>query len=409
MGAGIPPTYARAAKEDARLLVAVVRETCPGERRVALVPASLAALRKVGADAVIEAGAGVPAGYPDEAYRSSGWTVTASRAEALAQADVVAQVRSIGANTEGWRKDAASIRSGSAVVGLMDPLGEAAAIADAAQFGWNAFALELLPRITRAQSMDVLSSQANLAGYKAALIAASASPKLFPMMMTAAGTITPARVFVLGAGVAGLQAIATARRLGAVVTAYDVRPAVREQVESLGARFAEIAIDAADAQDAGGYAKALGPEFYAKQAEMMTGILAETDAVIATAAVPGQKAPILITTQMVEGMRPGSVIVDLAAERGGNCEATQPGRTAEHAGVQVIGPLNVASELPYHASQLFGRNVATFLAHIVRDGTVLTDRSDEIIAGTLVLSDGAVVHDRLRETLGIASAPSVST
>jgi len=383
------------------VVIGVLREMCPGERRVALVPSSVAPLRKAGHDVIVESGAGLSSGYSDEAYSDAGCAVAATRAEVLARSDVLVQVRAIGANPAHWQEDAPHIRAGTVVVGLMDPLGSADALAAAAPHGWTAFALEMLPRITRAQSMDVLSSQANLAGYKAALLAANASPKLFPMMMTAAGTITPSRVFVLGAGVAGLQAIATARRLGAVVTAYDVRPAVREQVESLGARFAELELDAADAQDAGGYAKALGPEFYAKQAELMTGILAETDAAIATAAVPGQKAPILITRAMVEQMRPGAVIVDLAAERGGNCEVTEPGRTVEHRGVLVMGPLNVASELPYHASQLYGRNVATFLGHIVRDGAVSTDCADEIIAGTLVMHGGEVVHPRLREKLGL--------
>lgn len=384
------------------MVVAVVKETFEGERRVAVVPASVGPLRKAGLEVVVEAGAGLAAGYPDAVYAEAGCRIAATRNEAFRQADILAQVRALGANPGSWADDAPSIRAGAAVIGLMDPLGSPESIADAARYGWTAFALELLPRITRAQSMDVLSSQANLAGYKAALMAANASPKLFPMMMTAAGTITPARVFVLGAGVAGLQAIATARRLGAVVTAYDVRPAVREQVESLGARFAEIELDASDAQDSGGYAKALGPEFYAKQAEMMTGWLAESDAAICTAAVPGQRAPILITKQMVEQMRPGSVIVDLAAERGGNCEVTEPGAVVEHHGVRVIGPLNVPSELPYHASQLYSRNMATFLAHIVRSGAVCADRSDEIIAGTLVLHEGQVVHARLREMLGMA-------
>jgi NAD(P) transhydrogenase subunit alpha len=354
-------------------------------------------------DVVVEAGAGIGAGYPDDAYASAGCTILSARTDVIAKANVLAQVRSLGSNPERWREDASVIPAGTTLVGLMDPLGAPQAIAEAADRGWTAYALELLPRITRAQSMDVLSSQANLAGYKAALMAANASPKLFPMMMTAAGTVTPSRVFVLGAGVAGLQAIATARRLGAVVTAYDVRPAVREQVESLGARFAEIALDASDAQDAGGYAKALGPEFYARQAEMMTGILAESDAAIATAAVPGQRAPILITKAMVEQMRPGSVIVDLAAERGGNCELTQPGSVVEHNGVKIIGPLNVPSELPYHASQLYGRNMATFLVHIIRDGAVCTDVSDEIIAGTLVMHSGQIVHSRIREALGLGN------
>jgi NAD(P) transhydrogenase subunit alpha len=376
-----------------------VTEVCAGERRVALTPASITALRKAGLEGLVQAGSGVSAGYTDAAYSEAGWTVESDRRAVLGRADILAQVRALGANGDGWRSDIHAAKPGCVLVGLMDPLTCAGAIAEAAPRGCAGFALEMLPRITRAQSMDVLSSQANLAGYKAALMAADASPKLFPMMMTAAGTVTPARVFVLGAGVAGLQAIATARRLGAIVTAYDVRPAVKEQVESLGARFAEIEMDTGDAQDAGGYAKELGPEFYAKQAEMMAGILAETDAVIATAAVPGRRAPILVTRAMVEQMRPGAVIVDLAAERGGNCELTEPGRSVEHNGVTVMGPLNVASQLPFHASQLYARNVATFLAHVVREGNVTTDTSDEIVAGTLVMAGGQVVHPRVLEAI----------
>jgi NAD(P) transhydrogenase subunit alpha len=285
---------------------------------------------------------------------------------------------------------------------MADPIGAPEPARFAADKGLTLFALELLPRITRAQSMDVLSSQANLAGYKAALLAADALPKLFPMMMTAAGTITPSRVFVVGAGVAGLQAIATARRLGAVVSAYDVRPAVKEQVESLGARFAEIGLDSQDAQDSGGYAKEMGKDFYRRQAEMMSGVLAESDAVITTAAVPGRKAPILVTQAMVEGMRPGSLIVDLAAERGGNCELTRPGGVVEHGGVKILGPLNLPSQVPYHASQLYGRNIATFLLHVARSGSVSIDASDEITAGTLVATGGRITHEAVREALGLA-------
>jgi NAD(P) transhydrogenase subunit alpha len=247
--------------------------------------------------------------------------------------------------------------------------------------------------------MDALSSMATLAGYKAVLLAADALPRMFPMLMTAAGTITPARVFVLGAGVAGLQAIATARRLGAVVSAYDVRPAVKEQVESLGAKFVEVPLEAAASEDKGGYAKALGEEFYRRQREVLAEVVRQHEVVIATAAVPGRKAPVLITREMLHDMAPGSVVVDLAAERGGNCEATRPGETVAENGVRVLGPLNVPSTVPYHASQMYARNCATFLRHLIKDGALNVDREDEITRETLVTWDGEVVHARVRELL----------
>jgi NAD(P) transhydrogenase subunit alpha len=278
----------------------------------------------------------------------------------------------------------------------MDPLTDANPVLGAATAGVISFALDLVPRITRAQAMDVLSSQANLAGYKAVIMAANSIPKIFPMLMTAAGTITPARVFVVGAGVAGLQAIATARRLGAVVSAYDVRPVAKEQVESLGARFVQLPVPTETAQDAGGYAKALGAEFYAKQAELMTSVVAESDVVITTAAIPGQKAPILITAAMVEQMQPGSVLVDLAAERGGNCELTRPGETTIVHGVSILGPLNIPATVAHHASQLFSKNIATFLLNMIKDAAINIDISDEIVVGTLLTNDGKVVHPRLQ-------------
>lgn len=383
------------------MIVGVVNEAHAGERRVALVPSSVAQLRKAGMEVLIEAGAGVQAGYPDSLYSEAGSALCAAREDVLARAEVLLRVRACGAAPELWQSDQPKLSPGKCVIAMMDPLGAPEAIKLAATGGYTLFALEMLPRITRAQSMDVLSSQANLAGYKAVILAADALPKLFPMMMTAAGTITPSRVFVVGAGVAGLQAIATAKRLGAVVSAYDVRPAVKEQVESLGARFAELPIEAGDAQDAGGYAKAMGEEFYRRQAEMMAGVLAESDAVITTAAVPGKKAPVLISRSMVEGMRPGSIVVDLAAERGGNCELTRPGETVEHNGVLIAGPLNLPSTVPYHASQLYGKNIATFLLHVAASGSVSTDTADEIIAGTLVGANGRVTHPAVREALGL--------
>ena len=386
-----------------KMRIGVTQETFPSETRVALVPAAIAALKRAKAEVLVQAGAGKAAGFSDMEYAEAGATVVPTREEVVASADVVLQVRALGANPDGWRADLSLAREGQVWIGMMDPLWAPEPVAEAAQKGIIAFALEMVPRITRAQPMDVLSSQSNLAGYKAVLLAAVALPKIFPMMMTAAGTITPARVFVVGAGVAGLQAIATARRLGAVVSAYDVRPAVREQVESLGARFVELPLEVKDAQDAGGYAKALGEDFYRRQAEMMKGVLPDNDVVITTAAVPGQRAPILITREMVEGMRLGSVIIDLAAERGGNCELTQPGQTVVHEGVHVIGPLNLPATIPYHASQLYAKNISSFTLNLVKEGELNIDTEDQIISETLLTRDGQVVHPRIREKLSLNS------
>jgi len=308
-------------------------------------------------------------------------------------------VRAAGANPEAGTDDLARLRSGQVVIGSTDPLGQPEAARQWAGTGATLFSLELLPRITRAQSMDVLSSMATVAGYRAVLLAATTLPKMFPMLMTAAGTVAPAKVFIVGAGVAGLQAISTARRLGGVVSAYDVRPAVKEQVQSLGAKFLELELEAAEAEDKGGYAKELGEEFYRKQREMMGRVLAETDVVVTTAAIPGKKAPILVTAKMVAGMPPGSVIVDLAAERGGNCELTRPGQTVVEHGVTILGPVNLPSDVPYHASQMYAKNISTFLLHLVDEGQVKLDTEDEIVAGTLVARDGEVVHPRVAQLL----------
>ncbi len=388
------------------MLVGVPRESFPGERRVALAPMTLAHLKKAKLEVMIESGAGASAGFLDAAYADHGASIAASRREVFSAADVILQVRALGANPEGWQADLELMRSGQALIAVMDPLSAPEPAQAAAARGIEAFALDLVPRITRAQAMDVLSSQANLAGYKAALLGADALPKIFPMLMTAAGTITAAKVLVVGAGVAGLQAIATARRLGAVVSAYDVRPAAREQVESLGARFVELPLEAAGAQDAGGYAKALGEEFYQRQAALMTEVVSQSDVVITTAAIPGQKAPVLITREMVEKMQPGSVIVDIAAERGGNCELTRPGETCQHQGVTIIGPLNIPSMLAYHASQLFAKNVSTFLINMVKDGALQADTQDEIVRETLLTSGGEVVLARVRERLGLEPLPA---
>jgi NAD(P) transhydrogenase subunit alpha len=381
--------------------IGVPKETFPGERRVALVPMAFALLKKAKLEIVVEAGAGMAAGFPDAAYERAGATIAPSRADLMASADVVLQVRGLGANPGGWQADIESMRPGQTLIATMDALSSPEPVAAAAERKLTAFALDLVPRITRAQAMDVLSSQANLAGYKAVLLAANELPKLFPMLMTAAGTITPARVFVVGAGVAGLQAIATARRLGGVVSAYDVRPAAKEQIESLGARAVQLPLSAEEAQDSGGYAKAMGAEFYARQAELMSRVVAESDVVITTAAVPGQKAPTLVTTAMVEQMQPGAVIVDLAAERGGNCELTRPGETVLLGGVTVIGPLNLPSTVPFHASQLFAKNISSFLLNLVKEGDLHINTEDEIVCETLLTLDGKVVQSRLRERLGL--------
>ena len=373
------------------MIVAVPRESAPGEKRVALIPAMVPLLIKAGLEVLVQSGAGQAAGFSDEQYLQKGAKVAPSREDAFA-ADLLLQVRTAGANPRAGAEDLKRVRPGQMVVGMCDPLGEPQTAQQWAASGATLFALELLPRITRAQGMDVLSSMATVAGYRAVLLAATTLPKMFPMLMTAAGTITPAKVFIVGAGVAGLQAIATARRLGAVVSAYDVRPAVKEQVQSLGARFVEMELEAGDAEDKGGYARQMDEEFYRRQREMMARVLAETDVVITTAAVPGKKAQVLITAEMVAGMAPGSVIVDLAAERGGNCELTTPGETAVEHGVTILGPLGLASEVPHHASQMYSKNITTFLLHLVKDGQVKLDTEDEIVAGTLVARDGKVVH-----------------
>ena len=385
------------------MIVGVPKETFPGERRVALAPGALPALAKASLDVLVEASAGTAAGFPDAAYADKGARIADSHAQLFAEADVVLQVRSPGAAGEAGRADTELLRTGQTVIGFSEPLGEPAAAHAVAERGVSAFSMELIPRITRAQSMDALSSMATIAGYKAVLLAAHALPRMFPMMMTAAGTITPARVFVVGAGVAGLQAIASARRLGARVEAYDVRPVVKEQVESLGASFVELPLETSGSEDAGGYAKAQDESFYRRQRETMTRVVANSDVVITTALVPGKTAPILVTAEMVAGMAPGSVVVDLAAERGGNCELTKGDEAVASAnGVTILGPTNLASTVPYHASQMYAKNISTLLLHLVKDGALALDLDDEITAGTLVSHEGRVVHPRVRELLDAA-------
>ncbi|MEN6450816.1 MAG: Re/Si-specific NAD(P)(+) transhydrogenase subunit alpha [Thermoguttaceae bacterium] len=377
------------------MIVAAPRETYASERRVALVPGSVPALTKAGIEVHVEAGAGTSAGYLDQQYAEKGAKIVASRKDIFA-ADVLLQVRAAGANRQA---DLSLYRRGQVVIGLCDPLGEPKAAAELASKGVSLFALELLPRITRAQSMDVLSSQANIAGYRAVLLAAEALPKMFPMMITAAGTINAARVFIIGAGVAGLQAIATAHRLGAAVSAYDVRPAVKEQVQSLGGKFVEMPLETSTAETKGGYAQAMDEAFYKKQRELMAKVVAENDAVITTAAVPGKKSPVLVTAEMVAGMAPGSVIVDLAAERGGNCELTKADQRVVEHGVTILGPTNLPAELPYHASQMYAKNITTFLLNLVKDKQVRINMDDEIIRDTLIAQDGKVVNPRIQELL----------
>jgi H+-translocating NAD(P) transhydrogenase subunit alpha len=379
------------------MIVSVPREIYPGERRVALVPGVVPILTKAGMEVVIEAGAGTTAGYPDADYIAKGARVLPDRAEVFRTADAIVQVLCYGANDKTGQADVPLLRRDQALIGFLRPLGSVDSVQEIAARGVRAFAVELMPRTTRAQSMDVLSSMATISGYKAVILAADTLPRIFPMLSTAAGTVTPARVFIIGAGVAGLQAIATSRRLGAVTSAYDMRPIAKEQVMSLGGRFVELPIEAKDAQDASGYARAQDEEFYRKQRELLGQVVSESDVVITTAVIPGKKAPTLVTGEMVQKMAPGSVIVDLAAERGGNCELTHPGEIAMEHGVTIIGLFNLASTVPYHASQMYAKNLTTFLLHIVKDGKLRLDTKDEIIRDTLLTDGGEIVNNRLRE------------
>ena len=381
------------------MIIGVPKETYPGEQRVALIPATLPSLKKEGMEVQIETGAGAASGYPDNAYAEKGGTIVPSRPQLFEAAQIITQVRLLGANPEHGLTDLPLMQPDQIIVGMADALANPESIRELTTRRVRAFAMELMPRITRAQSMDVLSSMGTVSGYKAVLMAADALPKMFPMLMTAAGTVTPAKVFVIGAGVAGLQAVSMARRLGAAVEAYDVRPSVKEQVLSLGAKFVDLPLDTQDAEDKGGYAKAQDESFYRRQRELLTKVIASSDVVITTATVPGKKAPVLITADMVAGMSPGSVIIDLAAERGGNCELTQAGQTVVAHGVTVIGTENLPSLVPYHASQMYSKNIATFLLHLVKKGELTINREDEITRETLLTCDGDVVHPQIREIL----------
>jgi len=379
------------------MIVGVPRESFPGERRVALVPAVIPNLAKAGLEVILETNAGLEAGYPDADYVAKGAKIVPDRAELFRTADIITQVLCYGSNDRTGKADLPLFHRDQVLIGFLRPLGSVETIQEIAAKGVISFSVELMPRTTRAQSMDALSSMGTICGYKAVLIAADTLPKIFPMLTTAAGTITPARVLIIGCGVAGLQAIATARRLGAVVSAYDLRPAVKEQVQSLGGRFVELPIEAKDAQDERGYARAQGEDFYRRQRELLGKVVAESDVVITTAVIPGKAAPILVTKEMVAGIAPGSVIVDLAAERGGNCELTQGEKKITVNGVTIIGWYNLASTVPYHASQMYARNLTAFLLHLVKDGKLQLNTADEIIRDTLLTQSGEVVNARLRE------------
>ncbi len=371
--------------------IGVPKETAEGERRVGLVPESIPKLK--GASIRVQSGAGERAAVSDADYEAQGAT-TVKEAKALyGGSDLVVKVQPPAPS------EVEALGEGAAIVSFLYPLGHLDAVRRLADRGATAFAMEMMPRISRAQPMDALSSQSIVSGYKAVLMAAESLPKFFPMLMTAAGTIAPARVFVLGAGVAGLEAIATARRLGAVVEAYDVRPAVKEQIESLGARFVELPIEAKDAQTSGGYAKAQTEEFYRGQQELLASHAAQSDVVVTTALVPGTKAPLLVTEEAVRRMRPGSVIVDLAAEQGGNCALTEAGKTVVKHGIVIHGPLNLPSSMAPQASQLYSRNVTAFLQPMVKDGKLSVDLNDELVRGTLVVHGGKVVHEPTRAAL----------
>lgn len=389
------------------MIIGIPSEIKTGEQRVAMSPANVQSLTDKSVKVLLQANAGSAAGYPDAEYTAAGATITANRAEIFASADIILQVQSFGSNNENSDADLASLRKGQLVIGMMDPLASPQAAQAVAEKGASAIALELVPRISRAQSMDVLSSMATLAGYKAVLMGASAAPRIFPMLMTAAGTLQPARVLIMGVGVAGLQACATAKRLGAVVEAYDVRPAAREQILSVGAKPVELDLDTGESEGAGGYAKEQGEDFLRRQRELMTEVVAQQDIIITTAAIPGAKSPILVTEDMVKAMKPGAVIVDLAAERGGNCDLTEQGQTVVAHDVTILGPENIPSDLAFHASQMYGKNMQTLLELILDDeGNLSLDFNDEIVAGTVVAHQGEVPHAHMRKLLNLPELQS---
>ena len=379
--------------------VAVPKETSSGERRVALVPKDAAALRKKGAEVAVEAGSGDAAYFKDADYGAAGATL-ASRDQALGGADLVLTVNGISV------EEATKLKPSATVVGFLGPIDDPAGMQSLAIAGLSLLSVEMIPRITRAQAMDTLSSMAMIAGYKAVLLAAQHAPCLFPLMMTAAGTLTPARVFVIGAGVAGLQAIATARRLGAVVEGYDIRPEVKEQVESLGASFVELTVGMERATGTGGYAAEQSREYYRRQQEALGAHLSSVDAIITTAAVPGRKAPMLLPREITDRLRPGTVIVDLAAERGGNCALTVAGEVVTSNGVIVDGPVNLPSSVPAHASQMYSKNMLNLASLLMTNGEFRLDLEDEIVRGALVAHGGSVVHPAVKEALDKLTVPA---
>lgn len=388
------------------MIVGVPKESYPGERRVALVPLVVPNLVKAGFEVLVQAGAGAEAGYPDALYAEKGAKIASDRQTVFAQSDVVIQILCYGSNDITGAADLPLMRKGQVLIGFLRPLGSKEVVEQIAATGVTSFSVELIPRSTRAQSMDALSSMGTICGYKAVLVAAETLPRIFPMLTTAAGTITPARVLIIGAGVAGLQAIATSRRLGAVTSAYDLRPAAKEQVQSLGARFVELPIEAQDAQDARGYARAQDESFYQRQRELLGKVIAESDVVITAAVIPGKQSPVLITEDMVKGMAPGSVIIDLAAERGGNCELTEAGKDIVKHGVNIMGRINLATTVPYHASQMYARNMSGFLQHLVKDGKLQLNLNDEIVRDTLLTHEGEIMQPRVRE---FYSLPALAT
>ncbi len=385
-----------------QVIIGVPKEICPGEQRVALTPANVSALlKKQGVEIIIERGAGDIAGYPDSAYEAAGSKLV-DRDEVFSSAQVVLQVQTPGSNIKNGDEDLTKLKEGQILIGMTDPLANPQFAQSLAEKKVSGLALELVPRITRAQAMDVLSSMAMIAGYKCVLLAATESARMFPMNMTAAGTMKPARVLIMGVGVAGLQACATAKRLGAVVEAYDVRPAAREQILSVGAKPVELDLDTGEAEGSGGYAKAQGEDFLKRQRELMTEVVKEMDVIITTAAIPGAKSPILVTEDMVKAMKPGSIIVDMAAERGGNCDLTESGKTVVKHGVTIIGPENVPSTVAFHASQMFGKNMENLLNLLIDDeGKLQLDFEDEIVAETVISHEGDVPQPRLRDLLGL--------
>jgi NAD(P) transhydrogenase subunit alpha len=382
------------------LIVGVPKETAALERRVSVVPETVPKLG-AGVSVVVEKGAGESAGFPDSDYTAAGATIAPDAKSLYSQADIILKVAPLSPD------EASLVKEGAVTISFLSPLANLETVKRLAARKATTFAMELIPRISRAQPMDALSSQANIAGYKAVILAADTVPKLFPLLMTAAGTISPAKVFILGAGVAGLQAIATAKRLGAIVEAYDVRPVVKEQVMSLGAKFAEMPVEAKDAQDAGGYAKAMGEEFTKKQQEFLAGRAKLMDVVITTALIPNQRAPILITEDAVKGMRPGSVVVDLAAEAKGNCAVTEPGKTVVKYGVTIHGPLNLPSTMATESSKLYSKNISSLLLIMLKEGKLAIDPKDDIVKGAMVVNAGQVVHGpTLKAIEGPAAAPA---